>query len=54
MKKVRDMATTIMKLVETQNKAGIVGEADVLEAKVILLDAEVELLREQLKSQSGK
>jgi outer membrane protein TolC len=51
---VVEIATRVQQGTEDRHKAGIVGQADVLQAKAVLLEARIELLREELRSRRGK
>jgi hypothetical protein len=54
LQKVRDMATKVAQVTETRFKSGLCSEADVLQARAALLEARIELLREELKAQPAK
>jgi outer membrane protein TolC len=50
LKKVLEAANGIAQLTKDRFKNGTCSEADVLQARAVLLDARIELLREELKS----
>jgi outer membrane protein TolC len=54
LQKVRDRANEFVQVAEARFKAGGVDETDVIQARAILLEARIELLREELKAQPGK
>src|SRR5262249_23061768 len=50
----RELADATVKVTEARFKRGMVTQADVLEAQAALLEARIELLREQAKAQPVK
>jgi hypothetical protein len=54
LREVRDTAKAIAVIAAARFKAGNVTEADMLQATAVLLEARIELLREEIKSQGPK
>jgi hypothetical protein len=54
LEKVRDHAKLIVQIAKSRFDLGKNTEADLLEATAILLEARIDLLREELKSRPGK
>lgn len=54
LRKALETVKQIAQIAEAKSKAGIVGPADVLQARAVLLEVRIELLRQELKSQLGK
>ena len=54
LREAQEFADTTFKLTEAQSKVGTATQLDVLEAKAALLEARIELLREQAKDRPRK
>jgi hypothetical protein len=48
------MAEEFAKVAEAQLKDGVLSPADAMQAKALVLEARIELLREELKAKLGK
>jgi hypothetical protein len=54
LRKYHEIAEAVLKYAERQFKVGTVSQVDVLQAKAGVLEAKIELLREELKAKPGK
>jgi hypothetical protein len=48
--KAQDLADAVWKLAKTHHEGGQASEADVLQAKALLLEAKIEVLREEQRA----